>query len=102
MNEPKHKQPKTQDPNRRQAFVQLGVGSLCVAGAGATVFGYEFLSPNVLNRPKSAHSTAMSPRSGPCSSAPFCTSGLRASRAFWTGLPATYKVLTTLTLVECP
>ena len=51
MNESNRKQPKTQDPNRRQAFVQLGVGSLCVAGAGATVFGYEFLSPNVLYEP---------------------------------------------------
>ena len=45
---------------------------------------------------KCAHSTPMSPRSDPCSSAPFCTSGVRTSRAFWAGLPATYKVLTTL------
>jgi len=51
MNEPERKEPKIQDPNRRQAFVQLGVGSLCVACAGATVFGYEFLAPNVLYEP---------------------------------------------------
>jgi cytochrome b6-f complex iron-sulfur subunit len=51
MSELNRKQSKTRDPNRRQAFVQLGVGSLCVAGAGATVFGYEFLSPNVLYEP---------------------------------------------------
>jgi len=51
MNESERKEPKTQDPSRRQAFVQLGVGSLCIASAGATVFGYEFLSPNVLYEP---------------------------------------------------
>jgi len=36
---------------RRDAFVKLGVGSLCVACSGAAVFGYEFLSPNVLYEP---------------------------------------------------
>ena len=36
---------------RRQAFVQIGVGSLCAGCAGAAVFGYEFLSPNVLYEP---------------------------------------------------
>ena len=37
--------------NRRQAFVKLGVGSICLACAGATVLGYEFLAPNVLYEP---------------------------------------------------
>ncbi|MBZ5577830.1 MAG: Rieske (2Fe-2S) protein [Acidobacteriia bacterium] len=37
--------------SRRQAFIQLGVGSICVACAGASVFGYEFLAPNVLYEP---------------------------------------------------
>ena len=37
--------------NRRQAFVKLGVGSIGVAFSGAAVFGYEFLSPNVLYEP---------------------------------------------------
>lgn len=37
--------------NRRQAFVKLGFGSIGVAFAGAAVFGYEFLSPNVLYEP---------------------------------------------------
>jgi cytochrome b6-f complex iron-sulfur subunit len=37
--------------NRRQFFVKLGSGSIAVAGLGACVFGYEFLSPNVLYEP---------------------------------------------------
>ncbi len=37
--------------SRRQAFIKLGVGSICAACAGAGVFGYEFLSPNVLYEP---------------------------------------------------
>lgn len=36
---------------RRGAFVKLGVGSIAVASSGALVFGYEFLSPNVLYEP---------------------------------------------------
>jgi cytochrome b6-f complex iron-sulfur subunit len=36
---------------RRESFVALGVGCMAVAGAGATVFGYQFLSPNVLYEP---------------------------------------------------
>lgn len=36
---------------RRKSFIQLGIGSLAVAGCGAAVFGYEFLSPNVLYEP---------------------------------------------------
>src|SRR5262249_2568673 len=66
------------------------------AGPGA---GKGKLTPHI--RPISAHSTVMSPWSGQCSSDPFCTSGMRTSRDFWAGLVATYKVLTTLPLVEC-
>jgi cytochrome b6-f complex iron-sulfur subunit len=51
MSESDHKEPKGADSSRRQAFVQLGVGSICVACAGASVFGYEFLAPNVLYEP---------------------------------------------------
>jgi cytochrome b6-f complex iron-sulfur subunit len=36
---------------RRATFVKLGLGSLGIAGAGAVVFGTEFLSPNVLYEP---------------------------------------------------
>ena len=36
---------------RRETFVKLGLGTLGVAGAGAVMFGYEFLSPNVLYEP---------------------------------------------------
>ncbi len=46
---PKPEEPE--DASRRQAFVKIGVGSLCVACGGAAVFGYEFLSPNVLYEP---------------------------------------------------
>jgi cytochrome b6-f complex iron-sulfur subunit len=51
MNEPNPKEPRNAETSRRQAFVQIGVGSICVACAGATVFGYEFLAPNVLYEP---------------------------------------------------
>ena len=54
MSEPVKKESTAQngpDTSRRQAFVQLGVGSICVACAGASVFGYEFLAPNVLYEP---------------------------------------------------
>ncbi len=33
------------------SFIRSGLGSLCVAGGGAAVFGYQFLSPNVLYEP---------------------------------------------------
>src|SRR6202051_4117128 len=36
---------------RRETFVKLGLGTLAVAGCGAALFGYEFLSPNVLYEP---------------------------------------------------
>ena len=40
-----------ENPTRRDAFVKIGLGSICVACTGAGVFGYEFLSPNVLYEP---------------------------------------------------
>ena len=39
------------DFNRRAFFVKLGLGSLGIATAGTAVFGYQFLSPNVLYEP---------------------------------------------------
>ena len=37
--------------NRRQFFVRIGLGSVAVAAAGTGVFGYQFLTPNVLYEP---------------------------------------------------
>jgi cytochrome b6-f complex iron-sulfur subunit len=37
--------------DRREFFVRMGLGSMAVAVAGTTVFGYQFLSPNVLYEP---------------------------------------------------
>ena len=37
--------------SRRESLVIIGLGSLTVAGCGAAVFGYQFLSPNVLYEP---------------------------------------------------
>jgi cytochrome b6-f complex iron-sulfur subunit len=39
------------DVSRRESLVKIGLGSLAVAGCGAAVFGYQFLSPNVLYEP---------------------------------------------------
>jgi cytochrome b6-f complex iron-sulfur subunit len=50
MNEPDPKETTKPESSRRQ-FVQIGVGSICVGCAGASVFGYEFLAPNVLYEP---------------------------------------------------
>lgn len=44
-------QKEATEVTRRESFVKLGLGSLAVAGCGAAVFGYEFLSPNVLYEP---------------------------------------------------
>jgi cytochrome b6-f complex iron-sulfur subunit len=38
-------------PTRRDAFIKLGVGSVAAACAGAAVFGYSYLSPNMLYEP---------------------------------------------------
>lgn len=37
--------------SRRKFFVRMGVGSIAVAGLGTGVFGYQFMSPNVLFEP---------------------------------------------------
>ncbi len=37
--------------DRRQFFVRMGLGSMGIAAAGTAVFGYQFLSPNVLYEP---------------------------------------------------
>jgi len=37
--------------DRREFFVRLGLGSMGIAAAGTAVFGYQFLSPNVLYEP---------------------------------------------------
>jgi len=37
--------------DRREFFVRMGLGSLGIAAAGTAVFGYQFLSPNVLYEP---------------------------------------------------
>lgn len=39
------------DPDRRNFFIKLGVGSLIAAGTGTAVFGYQFLTPPVLYEP---------------------------------------------------
>ncbi len=40
-----------EDLTRRATLVKIGLGSLAAAGCGAAVFGYQFLSPNVLYEP---------------------------------------------------
>src|SRR5215471_6292616 len=37
--------------SRRQFFMKMGVGSVAVAAMGTAVFGYQYLSPNVLYEP---------------------------------------------------
>lgn len=37
--------------DRREFFVKMGLGSMGIAAAGTAVFGYQFLSPNVLYEP---------------------------------------------------
>jgi cytochrome b6-f complex iron-sulfur subunit len=37
--------------SRRQFFLKVGVTSIAVAAAGTALFGYEYLSPNVLYEP---------------------------------------------------
>ena len=39
------------DVTRRESLIKIGLGSMAVAGCGAAVFGYQFLSPNVLYEP---------------------------------------------------
>jgi cytochrome b6-f complex iron-sulfur subunit len=42
---------QTDDVNRRQFFMRLGLGSLSIAAAGTAAFAYQFLEPNVLYEP---------------------------------------------------
>ena len=42
---------ETNETTRRETLVKIGLGSLAAAGCGAGVFGYQFLSPNVLYEP---------------------------------------------------
>src|SRR5205807_9609267 len=46
-----HKTSNTDDVNRRQFFLKLGLGSLTIAAAGTAAFAYQFLEPNVLYEP---------------------------------------------------
>jgi cytochrome b6-f complex iron-sulfur subunit len=41
----------TDDVNRRQFFLKLGLGSLSIAAAGTAAFAYQYLDPNVLYEP---------------------------------------------------
>ena len=47
----KTREQSNDDVTRRDSFIKIGIGSLAVAGCGAAVFGYQFLSPNVLYEP---------------------------------------------------
>ena len=40
--------PEPAELNRRKFFIRLGTGSLGIAGAGASAFAVQYLSPNVL------------------------------------------------------
>jgi cytochrome b6-f complex iron-sulfur subunit len=42
---------QTDDVNRRQFFMRLGLGSLSIAAVGTAAFSYQFLEPNVLYEP---------------------------------------------------
>ena len=43
--------PAKESVDRREFFVRVGLGSMAMAAAGTAVFGYQFLSPNVLYEP---------------------------------------------------
>lgn len=52
MEQDKEKDTQQQENvTRRESLIKIGLGSLGVAGCGAAVFGYQFLSPNVLYEP---------------------------------------------------
>ena len=42
---------QTDEVNRRQFFMRLGLGSLSIAAVGTAAFSYQFLDPNVLYEP---------------------------------------------------
>lgn len=51
--ENRNKEPESnpEELNRRQFFIRIGATSLATAGVGAAVFGWRYLSPNVLYEP---------------------------------------------------
>lgn len=52
MEQDQHKDAQRhEEVTRRESLIKIGLGSLGVAGCGAAVFGYQFLSPNVLYEP---------------------------------------------------
>ncbi len=60
----------------RRRFARIGLGSVAVAGAGSTVFGYAFLSPNVLYEPSPIVDAGKPDRYPPDSVTPDTQSGL--------------------------
>lgn len=42
---------KNHEPNRREFFMRLGLGSLAIAAAGTVAFAYQYLEPTVLFEP---------------------------------------------------
>jgi len=60
----------------RRVFTRIGVGSMVVAGAGSAVFGYEFLSPNVLYEPSPIVDAGKPDRYPPDSVTPDLQSGI--------------------------
>jgi cytochrome b6-f complex iron-sulfur subunit len=50
-NKEKLRGPANPGIDRREFFVRIGLGSMGIAAAGTAVFGYQFLSPNVLYEP---------------------------------------------------
>jgi cytochrome b6-f complex iron-sulfur subunit len=69
-------QQNNDDTTRRQTLVKIGLGSLAVAGCGAAVFGYEFLSPNVLYEPSPIANAGRPDRYPPGSVTPDPASGI--------------------------
>jgi cytochrome b6-f complex iron-sulfur subunit len=52
MSDDVNKPPEKNDGvSRRDFFVKVGLGSIAVAGCGTALFGYQYLSPNVLYEP---------------------------------------------------
>lgn len=45
------KSPEQDEVSRRQFFVKVGLGSVAMAACGTALFGYQYLSPNVLYEP---------------------------------------------------
>src|SRR5512146_2077231 len=46
-----NKAPEQDEVSRRQFFVKIGLGSVALAACGTALFGYQYLSPNVLYEP---------------------------------------------------